>query len=344
MYCNWDAYFVLCAIAAPACAAAVHAYRTAFAAGRTRRQAPGTTHNLAAALFVVWLTGLGYIWICMVWGNGWQQALQLTHRCMPGDAHAMPAVNWDSKTAVAYVCIGKGCALDQLQAAVTSLRRCGEWGGAVYVVTDRPDAVVPACGRWGEGSAVKALVVDSQGLTMMEIKHMKQRLFSLAPAKHGTLMYLDVDVLTVSPVQGFVASVMHDNGGRIPAMAMFRDNVCANCNRFNCGVVVMQDVPETKRCMAAWSTEMAQGSYQRHLKEQDALDTVLAQGHCASIEGLSSQRIVYATGPVRAWFKLTALPVAFVHLTHSWRESANGKHVLAQLQHTLGLIATSART
>ena len=345
LYCNWDLAFLLLAITAPllllaglTCAYSFGAdsgrrarRRISFGVQSVQRRITRCTagQRVAVALVLVWLAGLGYIWIRMMWGNGWQQALQLVHRCRHGDAHAMPAVDWDSETAVAYVCIGKGCALDQLQAAVATLRRCGKWDGAVYVVTDRPGDVMRVTGMWGTGNTVKTLVADGLPSTTMEIKQTKQRLFSLAPSKHGTLIYLDVDVLTVSPLREFMRSVRRDNGGRVPSIAMFRDNVCARCNRFNCGVVLMRDDPDARRCMAVWTKEIQ--SPQHYRKEQDALDAVLAQGHCSGIACLSNQRVVYTNGPVRSWFKMAALPVAFVHMTHSWRNSHTGKWVLPQV-------------
>jgi len=332
LYCNADGYFLLLAIAGPI-AAIAQACRSCSAErvrSKLRRCQPW---QLAA-----WALACG---ACMWFlrGSGLQHSLRLRQRCRwrPG----AQAVDWGSDVAVAYVCIGKGCRLELLQAAVTSLRRCGEWDGAVYVATDRPADVVRAGGRWGGGDAVKALAVDSAKFSTMEIKHMKQRLFSLAPVKHQALIYLDVDVLTLSPVSAFMGSVVRDNGGRVPPLAMFRDNVCLECNRFNCGVVVMRDEPETRECMAAWSAEMARDGYRRYHKEQNALDAVLARGGCAVIECLSTRRIVYTTGTVRNWLKLAASPVAFAHLTHGWRQTASGKSIMAALERELRSIAAA---
>ena len=199
------------------------------------------------------------------------------------------------------------------------------------MVTDAPYAVreLP-CGRHAEVAQPAAGQTAASNYNYIRVQNLKRELFDIIGAPR--ILYLDLDVIVTAPIAPFVeraegvlraAADANITGAAAPAVAMFGDNACPTCNKWNGGVIYAIDTPATRACFDAWSRILRADAFTRFTKEQDALDIVsgarAAPGHddapCAGVATLHSAEMVYARSATSAF----GLEGTFVHITSSAR-------------------------
>lgn len=247
----------------------------------------------------------------------------------------LPTPASDPALAVALLCFSPSCPApaSTLCAAIRALRspEAGAFGGRAVVVTDAPYAVreLP-CGRHAEVAQPAAGQTAASNYNYIRVQNLKRELFDIIGAPR--ILYLDLDVIVTAPIAPFVeraegvlraAADANITGAAAPAVAMFGDNACPTCNKWNGGVIYAIDTPATRACFDAWSRILRADAFTRFTKEQDALDIVsgarAAPGHddapCAGVATLHSAEMVYARSATSAF----GLEGTFVHITSSAR-------------------------
>ena len=164
-------------------------------------------------------------------------------------------------------------------------------------------------------AAFAAVAAPGAG-SVMEMKNFKRRLFEIVPGPPRSLLFLDADILPVGCLDPFLRTLQS-----VESVGMFRDTWCKGCNVFCTGTVFMRDLPATRRCWRAWDRELSRENYGLYSKEQDALDVVLEQGHCADIEVLPNE-FMQSVDRDFLWTSLDILRMkwpTFQHFTHKIR-------------------------
>ena len=255
----------------------------------------------------------------------------------------------DELDAVVYICAsppeasggsapqGPGCNIPLLCNSLHLLRHEAGWDGRVWVVTDVAAQVRGLCPT----AEFEAVEPPREGLdSLMGVKNLKRRLFRILPGAPRALLYVDGDILPVGCLGELLGAL------RGVSLGLFGDTWCtewwcrpfatARFNHFNGGMIYMRNTPAVARCLEAWGTEIAAGSY---AKDQDALDAVLEGkggrgGSCAVAQRLPS-RLMQAVDGDLFW---PALDVArgkhpvFQHFSHGLRQRLSWSRVYAAIE------------
>eukprot|EP00730_Choanoeca_flexa_P012263 TRINITY_DN3815_c0_g1_i1.p1 TRINITY_DN3815_c0_g1~~TRINITY_DN3815_c0_g1_i1.p1 ORF type:complete len:340 (+),score=65.60 TRINITY_DN3815_c0_g1_i1:156-1175(+) len=189
-------------------------------------------------------------------------------------------------TAAVFVCLWE-CDIPLLTAAARTLRSYGGFCGAIVVVcNEKTAAILPQDFNIVQVSqqSLDSLDIDPDRLARwgskihrgMIAKRFKAQLLDIVPAHIDQVLFLDIDVITVSSIHELIVApdakepwhVITD----VLTLCKLRNLAKCNAHPFNSGVMVMQRTPELAACMQLWLQGMQDPSL---IMDQQALHIML---------------------------------------------------------------------
>lgn len=104
-----------------------------------------------------------------------------------------------SVDAVAFIAMSKMAAEPMVDHAVISIRKLGKYRGKIFVVTDQSD-----CFSDLRKSFDVTIISVAPVHSILEIKSLKPKIFTLLPADIESVLYLDIDILIRKNLNSFL--------------------------------------------------------------------------------------------------------------------------------------------